>query len=205
MVDNIYTIGYSGYKIENLLMEIKKRNISTVIDVRSNPYSNYYSEYNKETFQIFLKKNEIYYRNYANEFGAQQNNKTFYTLDGYLDFDKFVKSNDFLNGIKKLKDGMDKGYIFLLMCAEKDPFNCHRTMMVTREFHKIGYRVTHLLPDGKEQSQDDIEIRLLNYYYPNRNQLVLFDNENLSEQELIIKAYKKRNAEIGYSIGEEEL
>ena len=105
MVDTIYTIGYSGCKIENFLIEIKEHRISSVIDVRSNPYSQYYTDYNKE--------------------------------------------------------------------------------------------------NGKEQSQDDIEMRLLEYYFPNRNQLDLFENENLSNQNLIIKAYRKRNAEIGYSMEEE--
>jgi uncharacterized protein (DUF488 family) len=203
MVDTIYTIGYSGYKIENFLIEIKEHRISSVIDVRSNPYSQYYTDYNKENFEIFLKKNGVYYRNYVNEFGAQQKNRNFYSSDGYLDFEKFVKSEYFLNGVRNLKAGMDKGYKFLLMCAEKDPFNCHRAMMVASEFYKLGYSVVHLLPNGKEQSQDDIEMRLLEYYFPNRNQLDLFENENLSNQNLIIKAYRKRNAEIGYSMEEE--
>ncbi len=203
VIDVLYTIGYSGYKIENFLEEIKKHGISTIIDVRSNPYSQYYVDYNKEVLNDFLTKNRIYYRNYAKEFGAQQKNPAYYSTRGYLDFNKFVQSDDFLNGVEKLKNGMLKGYHFALMCAEKDPIDCHRTIMITREFSKLGYKIIHLLPTGDEQSQDDIELRLLNHYFPNRDQVNLFEDQLLSRHELITLAYEKKNAEIGYTLGRE--
>ena len=48
----VYTIGYSGYgnNPELLIAELEKRNIDGLIDVRSNPYSAQFSNYNKEQF-----------------------------------------------------------------------------------------------------------------------------------------------------------
>jgi uncharacterized protein (DUF488 family) len=204
MIKTIYTIGYSGYKIDSFLRELRKYKISSVIDVRSEPYSRYYFDYNREKLKAILEKNGFFYRNYKREFGARQNDRAFYSSDGYLDFEKFTGSEEFLNGVKKLKVGMSKNYSFVLMCAEKDPFDCHRTMMIAREFHKQGYKIIHLISNEKEQTQEDIEIRLLNYYFPNRNQLALFKNDHLSDQNLITKAYGRRNAEIGYSLREDE-
>jgi len=200
----LYTIGYSGYALEEFLDEIKAHKISTVIDVRSVPYSQYHSDYNKEFLAATLKSNHIHYRNYANEFGAQQKNIDFYSPEGYLDFEKFSKSEQFLSGVKKIRTGMDAGYVCTLMCAEKDPMDCHRTIMISREFHEMGMKVVHLLPGGLQQSQADVEERLLDHYYPNRNQLVLFENENFSTQEYIAKAYRQKNAEIGYTGGGDE-
>jgi len=202
MINELYTIGYSGYKIDEFFHEMKKYGISAVIDVRSVPYSKHNPNYNKEALEAFLKANGVLYRNYAKEFGAQQKNRAFYSTHGYLDFDIFTKSEDFLSGVEKLCAGMNRGYSFVLMCSEKDPLNCHRTIMVAREFNKSGYNIIHLLPQSGKQSQSDIEGRMLENYYPNRHQIALFETKTLTKQDMINLSYKRRNAEIGYSLEE---
>ena len=137
------------------------------------------------------------------EFGARQEEREYYTLEGYLDFELFAKSSPFLSGFDKLVKSMQQDYTFALVCAEKDPFNCHRTILVARAFHKAGYKIVHLLPNDCKVTQDDIEARLLKKYFPDRNQIALF-SEVLSEEEYINQAYKNRNSEIGYSIEEEK-
>ncbi len=114
----------------------------------------------------------------------------------------YDKSPSFLNGIEKLIKSMAKGYKFALMCAEKDPSKCHRTILVAKAFHDAGYKVIHLLPNNVKMTQEDVENQLVEKYFPNRNQITLFD-ENPSEKDYVKQAYIKRNAEIGYSIGEE--
>lgn len=198
----MYTIGYSGFSFENFLHTIKANKISVIIDVRSSPHSSYFSDYNKEILENTLKANGIYYKNYTKEFGARQPERTFYSTAGYLDFEVFSKSEIFLSGLDKLKKGMQQDYKFALMCAEKAPIDCHRTILVARAFHDAQFKVTHLLPNDKTMTQEDIETRLLEMYFPNRSHLNLFE-ENLSEHEYILQAYKKRNAEIGYSLKEE--
>ena len=138
-MSSIYTIGYTAFNINEFIEILKKYNISCVIDVRSSPVSQYYPDYNKDVLERVLKSSGIYYRNYIEEFGARQNDKSYYTKDGYLDFKKFAKSEAFKKGIRKITDSMVQGYTFVLMCAEKDPINCHRNIMVASEFFKIGY------------------------------------------------------------------
>lgn len=202
MVDTVYTIGYTGFTVTEFINTLKANNISLVVDVRSQPYSQWFTDYNKEHLEFALKQNSIYYRNYSEEFGARQDNHDYYTKDGYLDFELFANSIQFRRGIRKLENSMKQGYCFVLMCAEKDPFNCHRTMLVARAFHESGYKVLHLMPEMKSITHKEIEERLLNAYYPNREQLSLF-TEILDDEACLINAYRKRNAEIGYSIAEE--
>ena len=57
----IYTIGYSGSKIEDFINTLKKYNINSVIDVRSNPHWQFYVDYNKENLENTLKTNKIIY------------------------------------------------------------------------------------------------------------------------------------------------
>ena len=197
----IYTIGYSSFKIEDFIQTLKRNNITCVIDVRSNPFSEYFQDYNKDILEKKLKKENIMYRNYKKEFGARQEDPSFYPK-GYLDFDLFTKSEQFNEGLLKIAKGIEMGFSFVLMCAEKDPITCHRNIMVAKAFKERGYNIKHILFDGSIESQDDIEKRMIKEYFPERNQMALFD-ENKSDEDLIKASYNKKNEEIGYRIAEE--
>ena len=201
MVNTIYSIGYSGFSIGDFLTTLRQHNIAGVIDVRSHPYSGYFSDYNRENIERVLKKQGIYYRNYANEFGAQQEDKKYYSEEGYLDFERFAKSRCFLEGLDKLRIGMERDYTFALMCAEKKPIGCHRAILVSRAFYELGYSVAHLLPGGQIITQEDLNRDLLEVYYPQRNQLSLFD-ETPDDEALLKAAYRKQNAGIGFRMAE---
>lgn len=202
MLKTIYTIGYSCFKIDDFISVLKKYKINSLIDVRSNPNSMYYTDYNMSNLETLLKANGIIYRNYKKEFGARQENPRFHG-NGYLDFAKFVKSDNFLEGVKKIEAGIERGYVFAFMCAEKDPSTCHRNIMVAREFYKKGYEIGNILFDGTIELQRCIEERLVDQYFPNRNQLTLFQDE-LSWEEMVDKSYQQRNSEIGYRKDQKE-
>lgn len=207
MNNTIYTIGYSGINIKDFILILKYYRISCLVDTRSVPYSKYFMDFDKNILESTLKNNNIKYENYDKEFGARQNNINFYSKDGYLDFSKFVKSSIFISGIDKIKKEMDLGYTFILMCSEKDPIDCHRSIMVAREFYKKGYNIINILYDKNniiEYTQTDIENRLLDRYFSERGQGLLFDNMDLSRKSLIDIAYKKRNIEIGYRYNKNE-
>ena len=203
MVIDLYSIGYAGFCIKDFIDLLKCNDIKAVIDVRSIPYSKYYSDYNENKLQELLGKHNIYYRNYAKEFGAQQKDRRYYSDEGFLDFERFTASEIFISGFNKIKTSMEKNYTFVLMCSEKDPLECHRSIMVSRIFYTNGYRIKHLLNNGSIITQEDIENRLLNEYFPDREthyQLSLFDKSTISTEELIAEAYRKKNSEIGYRL-----
>ena len=195
---DIYTIGYSCFEIEDFIKVLKKYNITCLVDVRSNPYSKFYVDYNKENLQNILKSNGIIYRNYKIEFGAHQEDLQYYA-DGYLDFSKYTKSESFREGVKKIETGIKMDYTFALMCAEKDPSTCHRNIMVAREFYKLGYVIKNILSDNSYELQEDIEQRLVDEFFPDRNQISFF-SENLSWEDMVHRSYKYRNSEIGYRL-----
>ena len=201
-VDTIYSIGYSGFLINDFICALQANQISLLVDVRSQPYSQHFPDYNKDSLAKTLGLSGIYYRNYAKEFGARQEDRKYYSKEGFLDFELFAKSPLFLGGYEKLVSSMKQKYHFALMCAEKDPFNCHRAILVSRAFHDAGYNVIHLLPNNKKTTQEEIESRLLDKYFPNRDQLTLF-GDSLDEGNYLLQAHRNRNAEIGYSIEEE--
>lgn len=198
----VYTIGYSGFPdMEAFLRCLKDADIRLLVDVRSTPYSQYYQQYDKPFISEMLKNNGIQYRNYSREFGARQEDKSFYR-NGRLDFSVFVQSSQFLEGVKKVHSAIKLGYTPVLMCAEKEPATCHRAIMISRFFYNTGFDIRHFMPEGHSKTQRDVENELLDAYFKSRNQLSLFEAYK-QDEELIPEAYVKRNDEIGFR--EEEL
>jgi hypothetical protein len=54
-----------------------------------------------------------------------------------------------------------EGGRFSLLCAEKDPINCHRALLITRKLHENGVPITHIHGDGALEAQEALESRLL--------------------------------------------
>ena len=201
----IYTIGYTGFAVNEFIELLKQKNINVVIDVRSTPYSERYAEYNKESLEKVLKENRIYYRNYVSEFGARQDSPEFYSSEGYLDFELFSKSQQFSNGVNKICNSIEQGYGIVILCAEKKPIQCHRTILVARAFSQLGYDVIHLMPSAQTMSQKQVESELLNKYFPSRGQISLFSECNMTDEECLREAYRMQNKKIGYRMdGEDE-
>lgn len=99
--------------------------------------------------------------------------------------------------------GLEKGNNIALMCTEKDPIDCHRAIMVARAFALNGVNVKHILADGSLQNQAELDERLLNMYFPDRAQMSIFASDNdMTGEEMLKIAYKKRNAQIGYHLDE---
>ena len=135
----LYTIGYSAFDTDIMISILRELSINCIVDVRSIPMSAYAPQYNKETIASLLKTYGILYRHYP-EFGGRQDDRNYYSEQGYLDFDNYIQSIRFTNGMEKIKKGLDMQYSFAFMCAEKDPINCHRAIMVAKAFSKDRLR-----------------------------------------------------------------
>lgn len=199
---DIYTIGHSNYPVEKLIDMLKHYNINCVVDIRGTPYSKYNVQYNKETIADTLKYAGFVYIYMAKEFAAQRENKVSYNKEGYSDFEKVAIEKEFLNGIERLKSGCEKGYKIALLGAMQDPIRCHRSILVGRALRDYKFNVLHILDYYSLASQNRIEESLLNKYYSNRNQITIDSllGNCMSEQDMINKAYRLANKEIGYRV-----
>lgn len=196
-MNTIFTIGHSQHPIEHFIKLLKKNNINYVIDVRSTPYSKYAQEYDRENIENVLKQNNIKYSFMGKHFGARQEDKALYTEEGYLDFEKVVKTDKFNAALNNVKKGMENNNI-ALMCLEKKPIDCHRAILVGNAFYKADCNVEHILENGDLENHEQLNLELLDLYFPDRNQISFFDNR--SADEYLEDAYRLRNKEIGYHI-----
>lgn len=167
MEKRIYTFGYTGHgdDLAGLVKDLKERQVSVLVDVRSNPYSSAFSQYNKEPFAQFLREHGIVYRNYADEFGAKQMDKGVYSDlagDGLrIDYEKFTSSKKFKEGVEKLNRIYGSGRKVALMCSEKDPINCHRAIMIGNALqHDGGFDVIHIVRGKSDETQEELELRM---------------------------------------------
>ena len=201
----LFTIGHTNHSQEEFLQLLRANNITYLLDVRSTPFSQFTSQFNKDVIAAFLKKNGVNYNHMGKFFGARPMDKSLYAEQGYLDFEKARASKNFQKGLENVTLGLNKGFNIVLMCTEKDPFDCHRAIMVARGFELTGFDVSHIFPDGKIITQAEFNNRLLDKYYPDRNQISLFSEiSSLSEEEVLVLAYRRRNADIGYHIQTDE-
>ncbi len=197
----LFTIGHSIHELDEFVLLLSQYKVDYVLDVRSTPYSKYAENYNREILNKYLPQHKIHYSYMGTYFGARQENKTLYSQEGYLDFEKVRSTTLFLKGVDNVKKGLLQGHNIALMCTEKDPFDCHRAIMVARGFELEGSDIKHILFDGSLMDQKELDNRLLDKYFPNRNQLTIFDYDKpQDEEELLKQAYIMRNKEIGYHL-----
>ena len=202
MMKTLYTIGYSGFQLEDFIRALEHRHVSAVVDVRSSPVASaYFSDYNGELLGRSLMRRNIHYRCFGEEFGGRPVNRELYGEGGCLDYERVASSEPFLKGIERLQKGMSRGYTFALLCAEKQPINCHRAILVARAFFERGHEVIHLLPENQSITQEELNAQLIERYYPHREQFTLFDAP-ADDALLLAEAYRRRNAEIGYRLTE---
>ncbi len=200
----LFTIGHSNHKIEDFIALLNQHQITAVVDVRSHPYSRYLPHFNKAPLEAFLKKENIYYVFLGRELGARREELDCYDKTGKALYDRIAKTDLFSVGIQRLLKGI-KTHRITLMCAEKDPITCHRTILVCHQLKSYNLPIYHILPQGQLESHAELEQRLLEKYNPQGKQpevlqLSLFTqppSEPIKPVSLA-EAYTRQGNEIAY-------
>lgn len=187
----IYTIGHSTQPLERFIGLLREHGITAVADVRSAPYSRINPQFNREPLKTALRDAGISYVFMGEELGARSKDPSCYR-DGRVDFDLLAQTELFQSGLERVRKGASS-YRIALMCAEQDPLDCHRTILVSRKLAEQGFSVGHILPDGRVQSHEQVLSRLM--------QMVRVGEDDLfrSREDALREAYKKRAAEIAYA------
>ena len=194
----IYTVGHSTHSVEYFIELLQEYAINCIVDVRSIPASSYNPQFNKAALSSLLKKYHIVYLHFPEEFGARHNDPNLLDEDGKVDFEKVRQSDNFKQGVDRLKKGLEKGYKIALMCSEAEPFDCHRFAMISTYLDQVGFEVKHILKDKTVKSNIQLENQLLKKYDKKIPKPNIFEPEITIESQLAF-AYKLRNKEIAYS------
>ena len=164
----IYTIGYATKPLETFIAQLQQYGIDVVADIRSVPYSKAFHDFHKEAIARHLKQHNIRYVYLGDELGPRSKDPAHYDHSGQVQYDRLMQSPLFLEGATRLQQGLEKGYTIALMCAEKDPATCHRSLLVGYFIAHCGLsglqspvEVLHIQHDGHIEDQQRLEQRLV--------------------------------------------
>jgi len=194
----VYTIGHSNHPIEKFIDLLRPHGITAIADVRSAPYSRYHPQFNRESLEALLKKAGIAYVFLGEELGARPKDPACYD-NGRVDFGHLAAREQFNRGIERVLKGSEK-YRLALMCAEKEPLDCHRTILVCRNLAQRGVCIKHILADGAIEDHRQTEARLLK---ATGLEPTLFAADS-DESHALEQAYARRAEEITYQPQQEE-
>lgn len=150
MQQTVFTIGHSTHTLEHLTSLLTLHGVTAICDVRSTPYSQLSPQFNREELKSSLLDCGVRYVFLGKELGARSEDLSCYE-DGKVKYDRLAQTTQFRQGLERLQDGVKK-FRLALMCAEKEPLECHRTILVARHLSALGFDVQHILADGQLES-----------------------------------------------------
>lgn len=156
---DVATVGHSTHSIEHFLSLLARNDVTAIADVRSTPYSRYSPQFSREPLKASLKQAGVAYVFLGKELGARSDDPRHYE-NGRVRYDRVAGSEPFRAGIERVVSGAAQHRI-ALMCAERDPLTCHRTILVARALVDRGATVRHVLADGSVETHDAALDRLM--------------------------------------------
>lgn len=196
MSEAIFTIGHSTHPQERFIAILQQHGITALGDVRSKPYSRTNPQFNREDLKKQLNEVGIAYVFLGKELGARSEDPACYE-QGRVQYDRLALTEQFQHGLDRVQEGM-KNYRLALMCAEKEPLECHRTVLVARHLASRGISIQHILADGRLESHEAVVNRLM-------RQLAMPDSDMFrSHDDVVTDAYKIQESRIAYTAPEAE-
>ncbi|MGC3991861.1 MAG: DUF488 domain-containing protein [Chthoniobacteraceae bacterium] len=186
----VFTIGHSNHQPEVFLELLQRHRVEAVADVRSAPFSRFNPQFNRERIEAFLKEHGLHYVFLGDELGARTKDRTCY-VRGRVQYGRLAQTALFTEGLNRVLQGA-RHYRIALMCAEKEPLECHRTLLVAKALVTHGMPVTHIHADGHLETYREGLERLLEITGIARGDLFR------SHEELLEEALKRREQEVAY-------
>ncbi|MBU4276407.1 MAG: DUF488 domain-containing protein [Proteobacteria bacterium] len=192
MPHDLFTIGHSNHNEDVFIKILKHHHIDIVVDVRSTPFSRHNPQFNYDPLRNMLSQYKIQYAFMGNELGARRKERECYK-NNQVDFNYVPFLPLFQAGIDRILKGLNK-FRIALMCSEKEPLDCHRTILISRNIKWQNITINHILGDGSLEPNQLTEKRLLDRL---NIQPLLFDIK-YDTKDLLEKAYDLRSHEIAY-------
>ena len=159
----IFTIGHSNHSMEAFVSLLQKHRVHDVVDIRSSPYSRYTAHFNFDVISVALDQIGIRYVFFGGALGGRPMDPSCYDTDGRVRYDRIANTDLFDDSIRDLTRGADERRI-VLMCTEKDPLDCHRTLLVAPSLVAYKLHVEHILADGSLENHDTAMDRLMDSF-----------------------------------------
>ena len=191
MTDNlVLTIGHSTHALDEFVALLQQHRVTAVGDVRSAPYSRFNPQFNHDVLPSSLKVFGIEYVYLGHALGGRSDDPACYEK-GRICYDRVAKTDHFRRGLNRVVYGAGNHRI-ALMCAEKEPLECHRTLLVSQALDDQGVEVAHIHADGGIERHADAMDRLLDLQKLPREDLFQ------TRKELIVEAIARQEERVAF-------
>jgi uncharacterized protein (DUF488 family) len=187
----ILTIGHSTHTWDRFVALLHGAGVTAIADVRSSPYSGRAPQFSRDALVEKLREAGIAYVFLGKQLGGRPANKALY-CDGVADYERMAEIPEFAAGLDRVIEGAGR-YRIALMCAEREPLECHRCLLVGRRLRQRGVEVGHILADGTIQPHQAIEARLLSVTGISNDDMFAPPAERLSH------AYRARARKVAFA------
>lgn len=163
----VFTIGHSNHAQDVLIDLLRRHGVTALADVRSAPYSRFNPQFNRESLARSLKSRGIEYVYLGDGLGGRSDDPACYE-DGRVRYDRVAEKASFQHALDRVVRGAANHRIVLL-CAERDPLECHRTLLVAPALAERGVEIAHIHANGRLEPHGEAMDRLLNRFnlHPN--------------------------------------
>ncbi len=144
--DTVFTIGHSTHTIDEFVALLRRHRVTAVADVRAAPYSRFNPQFRRDSLADSLDALGLEYVFLGRELGGRSADPAHYR-GGRIAYDRVRGTERFCRGVERVVRGAGRRRI-ALMCAEKEPLDCHRTLLVAPALEARNIAVTHILADG---------------------------------------------------------
>lgn len=188
----LFTIGHSNHSLAHFVLLLRQHGVTAVADVRSSPYSRRHPQFSREALTDALRATaEIQYVFLGQQLGARPDDPECFTDDGRVCFDRLGNSLSFRAGIQRILNGLET-FRIVLLCAERDPLDCHRGILIAPRIISAAPSLSHIGPEGELESHADAEQRLLaRLHFPDKG---LFH----THAQLVREAYLRQEVQIAW-------
>ena len=156
----LFSIGHSHHELAGLVRLLQAAAVTTVADVRSSPFSQRHPQFNRPELEDGLQRYGIGYVFLGDLLGGRASQPSLYDADGRVDYERVRATPFFRLGLERLIRGLDQ-FTIAMLCAEEDPLDCHRGLMITPALVEQGLAPAHLRGDGSIETTAAMEARLL--------------------------------------------
>lgn len=189
----VLTIGHSTHALEDFVALLRRHEVTAMADVRSAPYSRINPQFNREPLTAALEAEGIRYVYLGDALGGRSADPACYE-GGRIRYDRVATTEPFRRGLARVVHGAARHRI-ALMCAEKEPLDCHRTLLVARALDEQGVDVAHIHADGALERHAEAMDRLL--------AILKLPREDLyqTREELIVTAIARQEERVAHADG----
>jgi len=159
----VYSIGHSDHTVEAFLGLLRQHEIAVVVDVRSQPYSQWVPQFNREILSRQLEAAGVHYIFMGESLGGRPADRSLYNQgEERPDNERLAESPLYQAGLGQLLTLAAQERV-ALMCSEGDYHKCHRSKLITPTLLERDVRVLHILPDGAVREAEP-EVKQLNLF-----------------------------------------